>query len=58
MVKLTYTYAVPTVNGEPIVKIKISKRENVSDYKIYPDKHVFTTTKYHVELKEFLIRRD
>lgn len=53
---MLYTYSVPTTPlGEPIVRIKIRKKEKVIEYKIYPDKHVFTSDKYHVELKDFLI---
>ena len=54
---MKFTYSIPTVNGEPVVRIKIRKKETVSDYQIYPDKHVFTTDYEHKELKPYMIHK-
>ena len=55
---MIYVYSVPTADGEPIVRIKVRKKEKVRDYQIYPDKHVFKSNIYHVELKDFIIRKE
>jgi len=51
-----YTYRVPVVNGEPVKRIKIGKREKVIDYRITPHYHIFVTEKEHKNLEEFLIK--
>ncbi len=51
---MIYTYSIPTVNGEPVLRIKIRKKEHVRDYQIYPDKHVFVSDYFHKELKAYL----
>ena len=58
MITVKYTYAVPTVDGEPMIRIKIRKKEKVYDYQIYPDKHVFKSNYYHVELKDFIASKE
>lgn len=50
-----YTYRIPVMNGEPVKKIKIGKRENIIDYKITPYYHIFITEKEHKNLEEFLV---
>lgn len=55
---MKYTYSVPMVDGELIVRIRKRKKENILSYSIFPDKHVFTTDYEHRELKEFLIRKE
>ena len=55
---MKYTYSVPMVNGELMVRIRRRKKENILSYTIFPDKHVFTTDYEHRELKEFLMRKE